>query len=149
MAELPSLFGPFKFFFSGLTNLKIQPFPVQAGFPSPAEDYMMAELDLNELLLSPRESTFGFYVQGESMSEAGIHTGDILIVNTEADKRIGDNVVAGINNEWVVKTLGVYENQLALLSQNPDYGPIMIHEGDDVRIFGVARHVVHSFRKRL
>lgn len=149
MAELPSLHGPFKFFFSGLTSLKVQPFPVQAGFPSPAEDYMMAELDLNDLLLQPRESTFGFNVQGESMSEAGIHTGDILIVNTESDRRMGDIVVAGINNEWVVKTLGVCENQLVLLSQSPDFGPILIHEFDDVRIFGVAKAVVHTFRKRL
>ena len=107
----------------------------------------MKELDLNDYLLKPRESTFGFYVKGESMAEANIHTGDLVVVNTETERRMGQIVVAAINGEWAVKTLGQIEGKPFLLSQNPDFQPIAIKEFDDFQIFGVVKGFVHKFKE--
>lgn len=149
MPSEPPLAGPYQLHFPSSSRLRLAPFPVQAGFPSPAEDYMVEEIDLNQLFLTPRESSFGFRVQGESMIEAGIHPGDVLIVNTEVERRPGEVVVATINNEWVVKKLGFFENRLSLLPCNPHYAPVVVHDFDDVKIFGVAIISIHPFRKWL
>ncbi len=147
MSETQPLTGPFRFQLTVHSLLKTYLAPIPAGFPSPAEDYLMRELDFNELLLNPPESTFGFFVRGESMAEAGIHTNDILVVNTEAERQLGQIVVAGVNGDWAVKTLGAVGGSPALISHNPDYAPILLKEFDELVIFGVVRGFVRLFQR--
>src|SRR5688572_19337569 len=87
-----------------------QPFPlyasrVSAGFPSPADDYVEARLDLNELLVNHKEATFFLRVKGDSMKNANINDGDLLIVDRAAEPTHCDIVVAVINAELTVKAL--------------------------------------------
>ncbi len=125
--------------------------PISAGFPSPAEDYMEKPLDLNKILLRHPESTFAFRVVGDSMEGVGIRSGDVVVVNRAGKPAPGEIVIAALDGEWTVKTLGLREGRLYLLPENPGdqaFQPIPVGELADFRIFGVVEHVIHSFKKR-
>ena len=139
--------GPFRFLVDAKHLLPTYKAFIPAGFPSPAEDYMMKALDLNDYLFDPPESTFGFFVSGESMAEVNIHSGDVVVVNTEAKRRKGQIVIAGINNEWAIKTLGEIDGKPCLISQNPSYPPLTLNEFDDFSVFGVVRGFIHKFKE--
>ena len=76
---------------------------VQAGFPSPAEGYVEKAIDFNEMLEGTHPATFAIRARGESMTEAGISDGDLLVVDRSRRPRAGDIVVMQINNEFTVK----------------------------------------------
>jgi DNA polymerase V len=114
---------------------------VSAGFPSPAEDYMDRALDLNEHLIKHPSATFYCRVSGESMQDAGIFDGDLLIVDRAVRPVQDDVVLASINGELTCKTLDI-KNQ-RLLAANEHYPPINIPEGTEFSVEGV---VVYSIR---
>ena len=76
---------------------------VRAGFPSPAQDYMGEEIDLNKVLVRHREATFYVRVSGESMTEAGILDGDLAVVDKELQAQDGDFVIAFVDGEFTIK----------------------------------------------
>ena len=118
---------------------------VEAGFPSPADDYLEGTLDLNEHLIRRPAATFFLRVSGDSMTGAGIYPGDILIVDrslTPADGRI---VIAVVDGELTVKRLSRQHGRIRLLPENPRYPPIEITAEQDLRVWGVVVHAVHSF----
>ena len=118
---------------------------VEAGFPSPADDYLEGTLDLNEHLIRRPAATFFLRVSGDSMTGAGIYPGDILIVDrslTPADGRI---VIAVVDGELTVKRLSRQHGRIRLLPENPRYPPIDITAEQDLRVWGVVVHAVHSF----
>lgn len=117
---------------------------VKAGFPSPAEDFIESQLDLNELLIDHPTATFFVRVDGNSMVNAGIFSGDLLIIDRakEAiDKKI---VVAIVNGEFTVKRLRKFGEKIQLVAENPHYKPIIITPGMDFEIWGVVTHVIHK-----
>lgn len=114
---------------------------VPAGFPSPADDYMDRELDLLELLVKHPAATFFCRVTGDSMLGAGIHDGDILIVDRAVKPVHGDVVVAAVAGELTCKYLDLHHRRL--MPANETYTPIEIAEGSDLIIEGV---VVNSIR---
>jgi DNA polymerase V len=118
--------------------------PVQAGFPSPAEDYREKPLDLNKVLIKRPASTFLFRVTGDSMTGAGIHSGDVLVVDRAEKPKDGKVVVATVNGEWTVKRLGYKTKKILLLPDNPNHKPIPVNEYDELRIFGVSMFVIHA-----
>src|ERR1019366_9965818 len=94
---------------------------VEAGFPSPADDHMERGIDFNEELIRNKAATFCVRVQGESMRDAGIHSGDVLVVDrsvTPADRQI---VVAMIDGEFTVKRFRKYGDKLFLEAANADF----------------------------
>jgi len=116
---------------------------VQAGFPSPAEDYIDKKLDLNEHLIKHPAATFFVKVEGSSMINAGIHNGDTLIVDRAlepADKKI---VIAVINGEMTVKRIRKIKGKLFLMPENENFQPIEITEGSEFQIWGVVTNVIH------
>jgi DNA polymerase V len=118
---------------------------VEAGFPSPADDYLEGTLDLNEHLIARPAATFFLRVSGDSMTGAGIYPGDILIVDrslTPADGRI---VIAVIDGELTVKRLHRQHGRIRLVPENPRYPPIEVSAEQDLHIWGVVVHAVHSF----
>jgi DNA polymerase V len=118
--------------------------PVRAGFPSPADEYLDKTLDLNHFLIKHPASTFFVKVKGESMVNAGIHSGDILIVDRSlnpADKKI---VVAILNGEFTVKRVSKRKDKLFLVAENETFKPIEIKDEMDFEIWGVVVHVIHS-----
>lgn len=116
---------------------------VAAGFPSPADDYGESQLDLHELLIEHPEATFFVRVEGDSMVGAGMHTGDILIVDRALKATHGKIVVALLNGEFTVKRLLVKDNKLFLAPENPRYGLIEVAESSDFEVWGVVTYVIH------
>lgn len=117
---------------------------VQAGFPSPAEDYVEGRLDLNKHLVKHPAATFFVRVAGESMINAGIHPNDILVVDRSleaTDKRV---VIAVINGELTVKRLRIQNGAVCLMAENPDYPPIEVTASMEFEIWGVVVHVIHT-----
>ena len=116
---------------------------VAAGFPSPADDYVEVGIDLNDQLIRHPTSTFFLRVSGESMLGAGIHHGDLLVVDRSLDPRPGRVVVAVLDGEFTLKRLVQHQSRLRLEAANPAYPPLELHRCGDVQIWGVAIHVIH------
>ena len=94
---------------------------VAAGFPSPADDYVDAGIDLNEQLIRHPSSTFFLRVSGDSMTGAGIHDGDLLVVDRSLDPRPGRVVVAVLDGGFTLKRLVRHQGRLRLEAANPQY----------------------------
>ncbi len=118
---------------------------VPAGFPSPADDYLEAKLDLVELLVSDPAATFMVRVRGDSMSGAGIGTGDILIVDRSITPAHGMIVLAIVDGEFTVKRLYRRGTRVALIPENPLYQPIELHDGQELKIWGVIKSCIKQF----
>ena len=121
--------------------------PVKAGFPSPAQDYVERTLDLNELCIRHPSATFFVRVEGDSMIEAGIYDGDVLVVDRSVDAEHGDIVVAAVGNEFTVKELCTRPS-LMLLPRNPAYKPIRPRNGEELNIFGVVTNVIRQMKRK-
>jgi DNA polymerase V len=117
---------------------------VSAGFPSPADDFIDKTLDLNEFLISHPSATFFVRAEGTSMIEAGIHPGDILIVDKALEASPGSIVIAVIEGEFTVKRFQRTEGRCFLLAENPSFKPIEITEGMRVEVWGVVTYVIHK-----
>jgi DNA polymerase V len=119
---------------------------VSAGFPSPADDHLDGNLDLNAYLIRHPHATFLTRVTGDSMCEAGIHSGDLLIVDRALEATSGHVVVAAIEGELTVKRLIKRQGQVCLQAANPNYPPIMLHEHSNCTIWGVVVYAIHSVK---
>lgn len=121
-------------------------YPVQAGFPSPAEDKIERKLNLHQLLISHPASTFFVTVEGDSMlnedKSNGIFEEDILIVDKSLDPKSGDIVIAHIDGEFTVKTFGKINGRFYLLPSNSKYPPIPVLENTEV--WGVVTYIIHK-----
>jgi DNA polymerase V len=117
---------------------------VPAGFPSPADDYIERNLDLNELLVRHPEATFFVRAYGDSMKDAGIHSGDILVVDRAEEPREHCIVVAAVNGELTVKRLRRKEDRLLLMPENPDFQPVEVTAEMEFEIWGVVTSVIHK-----
>ena len=118
---------------------------VQAGFPSPADDYIEKSLDLNEHLISHPSATFFVRVSGDSMIGAGIHHNDILIVDRSLKPKNDSIIIAVLNGELTVKRLKIRANQYILAPENAEYAAIQVKEEMDFKVWGVVTSVVHQF----
>lgn len=135
-------------FLTALTESRLQ-LPLygdscQAGFPSPAQDYIEAQLDLNEFYICHPSATYFVRAEGESMVEAGILSGDLLIVDKAVKPNHADIVIAAVAGEFTVKRLCTHP-RLCLQPMNPAYSPIYV-DPDELDIFGVVMHAIHTLR---
>lgn len=119
---------------------------VRAGFPSPAEDCLEGSIDLNRVLVSHPAATFYARVAGDSMEEAGIGEGDLLVIDKLIEPQEGDIVVAFLDGEFTLKRFRRDGNGVWLEPANPDYPPIRIGAESDFRIWGV---VTYNIRRQL
>lgn len=117
---------------------------VQAGFPSPADDYMEGKLDLNKHLVKHPTATFFVRATGESMLGAGIHPGDILVVDRSLEAKHGKIVIAALDGELTVKRLSKTSSGTALLPENEKFDPIEITHESELVIWGVVTNVLHA-----
>ncbi|HHL2459788.1 TPA: translesion error-prone DNA polymerase V autoproteolytic subunit [Yersinia enterocolitica] len=115
-----------------------------AGYPSPASDYIEKTLYLNDLCIRHPSATYFVRAEGESMTEAGILSGDLLVVDKEVKPTHGDIVIAAIEGKFTVKRLSLHP-RLSLQPMNPAYSPIYVNP-DDLDIFGVVMHAIHTFK---
>lgn len=117
---------------------------VSAGFPSPADDYIEKKLNIHELLVKNESSTFFVRVEGNSMLDARIHSGDILVVDRSIDPKPGKIVIAVLEGELTVKRIKKENGKLFLFPENPEYKPIEISRDIDLTIWGVVTNVIHT-----
>lgn len=119
---------------------------ISAGFPSPADDYIEDRLDLNELLVNNKAATFFLRVKGDSMINAGIHHGDIIVVDRSLQPAHRSIVVAVVDGELTVKRLISHGGMTELHAENPKYLPIRLQEGQELTIWGVVTSSVHQVK---
>lgn len=119
---------------------------VEAGFPSPAEDFREGTLDLNDLLISHPNATFYVRAAGDSMTNAGIFAGDLLVVNRALDASHGDIVVAVVNGEFTLKRLYMRNSNTKLIAENDQFPDIEFAEGEQLEVWGVVTGCVKQFK---
>lgn len=117
---------------------------VQAGFPSPADDYIENHLDLNELVIKHPAATFFVRVDGDSMRDAGIHSGDLLVVDRALQPAHGKIVVAVVNGEFTVKRIRVDAKGVSLMPENANYPAMPVTPESDFQVWGVVTYVIHK-----
>jgi len=118
---------------------------VSAGFPSPADDYIEAELDLNRYMIRNPPDTSMVRVKSDAMSGAGILDGDILIVDRSIGPRHGMIVVTVVNGEMCVRRLNRKNGNWVLDPDNKDFQPLRIRPGQDLEIWGVVTGMVRKY----
>ncbi len=116
---------------------------VQAGFPSPAEEELVDTISLDEYLIRRPEATFMLTIQGDSMIEAGIHPGDIVLVEKGVAPKLHDIVVAQVDDEWTIKYFEKDRAGVRLDPANPKYR--FIRPKRSLTIGGVVRAVVRRY----
>jgi DNA polymerase V len=121
---------------------------LSAGFPSPAADYTEEALNLNDYLVRNKPATFMFTVKGDSMTNAGIHDEDKVVVDRSLTPQSGDIVVAVVNSDYTIKRLRYRQGQPELWPENPSYAPITFAEGAELEIWGVVVGVVRRLTTR-
>ncbi|MHC4655703.1 MAG: LexA family protein [Planctomycetota bacterium] len=117
---------------------------VPAGFPSPAADYEEDKLDLNEHLIRHPAATFFVRAIGDSMVGAGIHCGDLLVVDRSLEARDRSVVIAAVNGELTVKRIRIRKKKITLEPENESYRVQEINENMEFEVWGVVTSVIHE-----
>lgn len=122
---------------------------IQAGFPSPAQDYIDKSLDFNRELIEHPSATFYAKVVGDSMVGSGISEGDIVVIDRAVDAEQDDIVVVFIDGEFTIKHIDFSElrhNRIWLRPANPAFAPIRVAASSDFRVWGVVVKVIKNFK---
>ena len=121
--------------------------PIQAGFPSPAEDYTENTLDLSRLLIRRQAATFVLRARGGSMDPT-VNDGDLLVVDRSITPLHGEIVIAEVDGGFTVKRLYHQGDFVSLLADNPDFSPTPLEPGNTLAIWGVVTHIIHTVCSR-
>lgn len=116
---------------------------ISAGFPSPAQDYLDGAIDLVSQLVPHPSATYVLRVTGDSMRDAAIVEGALLLVDFSLQPKHGDIVVARVEDGFTVKRLHMWPRP-RLWAENPAYAPIPLHEGADIEVIGVVTTVIQA-----
>ncbi len=115
---------------------------VQAGFPSPAQGEYADVIDLNRALITNPAATFCARVIGNSMIDAGINEGDLLIIDRSLTPHDGNIAVCFIDGDFTVKRLSMRDNRLFLTPANADYPELPVNEDSNFQVWGVVSHII-------
>lgn len=133
--------------FSAETDTKLQ-LPimeaVSAGFPSPATDFIDLTIDLNRHLIKHPSATYYARVKGESMRDAGINDGDLLIVDKSIDPTDGKIAICYIDGEFTLKRIKIDQNGIWLMPANDRFKPIRVEENNTLVIWGIVTFVIKN-----
>lgn len=116
---------------------------VEAGFPSPAEEELIDTISLDDFLIKNREATYMLKVSGDSMRDAGIMEGDIVLVDRSLSASPGDIVIAEVDNEWTIKYLRRSGTRVYLEAANPNYPNIYPQE--ELRVAAVVKALIRKY----
>ncbi len=117
------------------------------GFPSPADDYVEMQLDLNSYVSTKPHATFYVKARGDSMRDLGIQTGDVLVVDRSLRPAHGDIAVCVIAGELLVKRLEFKGQDLYLVSAHPAYPPVRVESSEEFVLWGVVTGIVKLLRR--
>ena len=120
---------------------------IKAGFPSPAQDYLETAIDLNKELIKHPASTFYGRVKGDSMIDANVHEGDILIIDKSLEPQNGDMAVCFIDGEFTIKYIKLEKDVIWLQPANDNYKPIKVTIDNDFIIWGIVTYCIQKVRR--
>lgn len=115
---------------------------ISAGFPSPALDFIDLTIDLNRHLIKHPSATFYGRVKGESLKNAGINNGDLLIIDRSLEPANGKIAVCYIDGEFTAKRIQISKDEILLIPENENYQPIRVTKENDFLIWGIVTHVI-------
>lgn len=138
---------PLEFFEVDVSSVLLLPIfhGLTAGFPSPAADFIDLTIDLNKELIKNPSTTFLARIEGDSMMDAGICNGDIVLVDRSLDATDGRIIVAFLNGAFTIKRIQLEKKGCWLVAENPKYPAIRVTEESDFQIWGVVINVIKSF----
>lgn len=143
--------GEFKIFTANVDYSLELPYAeggVRAGFPSPAQDFMNESIDLNRDLIHHSESTFYARAIGDSLKDADVREGDILVVDKSLEAQDGDMVICCVNDEFTLKFMERHEDYIVLCPANPAYQPIKVMPDEYFKVWGVVTYIIRKVSKR-
>ncbi|MDE6286518.1 MAG: translesion error-prone DNA polymerase V autoproteolytic subunit [Muribaculaceae bacterium] len=115
---------------------------VQAGFPSPASDYLPESFDLNREIVRHPAATFYARVHGESMIGEGISDGDLIVVDRSLEPKDGDLVVCAVDGEFTLKRITFRPGAVWLIPSNEQFDPILVTPDKQFEVWGVVTHTI-------
>ncbi|MCC6722390.1 MAG: translesion error-prone DNA polymerase V autoproteolytic subunit [Bacteroidia bacterium] len=115
---------------------------ISAGFPSPALDFVDLSIDLNRHLIKNPSATFYGRVKGDSLKNAGICNGDLLIIDRSLEPTNGKIAVCYIDGEFTAKRVQISKKEILLIPENENYQPIRVTEENNFLIWGIVTHVI-------
>ncbi|MDB4533877.1 translesion error-prone DNA polymerase V autoproteolytic subunit [Vicingaceae bacterium] len=117
---------------------------ISAGFPSPADDFLDASIDLNKALIKNKDATFYGRVKGDSMINGGLSDGDLLIIDKSLEPKNGKIAVCFIDGEFTVKRIKLEKDLIWLMPENKKYRPIKVTSDNDFVIWGIVTNVIKA-----
>lgn len=121
---------------------------IRAGFPSPAQDYMDIAIDLNQELVRHPSTTFYGRVKGDSMEDAHVFDGDILVIDKSLEPQNNDMAVCYLDGEFTLKYIELTDDGVSLIPANSKYPVIKVTESQELIIWGVVTYIIHKAQKR-
>ena len=115
---------------------------ISAGFPSPADDFKEIRISLDRELVKNKESTFYARVSGDSMIEAGLDDGDLIVIDRSLDPENGKIAVCFIDGEFTVKRINKERGKIYLQPENKKYKAIELKENNELIIWGIVEYVI-------
>lgn len=115
---------------------------ISAGFPSPADDHLEDIIDLNQQLIKNKEATFFGRAEGDSMINAGIGNGDLLIIDKSLRPKDQNIAVCFLDGEFTVKRIIIEKEIIWLVAENEKYKPIKVTRENDFVIWGIVTHCI-------
>ncbi|WP_148254366.1 translesion error-prone DNA polymerase V autoproteolytic subunit [Aidingimonas lacisalsi] len=119
-----------------------------SGFPSPADDYREAPLDLHRYLVPHPAATFFMRIADDTQARGGFQRGDLLIVDRSLTAQRGDWIIAVLDGELCLQQLDGNRHRSWLCPAHPDHARIPLDDEHDIRLWGVVSHVIHSCRRQ-
>lgn len=121
---------------------------IQAGFPSPAQDYITESIDLNNEIVKHPAATFYGRVAGESMKEEGIDEGDLLVIDRSLEPTEDDLVVCCVDGEFTLKRIHIEPDRIWLIPSNEAFDPILVTPENQFTVWGVVTYTIKQKRRR-
>lgn len=141
---------PIDFFLPDTTTLLSLPYAdagIQAGFPSPAQDYIQESIDLNRELVKHPAATFYGRVRGDSMTGEGITDGDIIVIDRSLEPSDGDLAVCCLEGEFTLKRIKLEPGRIWLVPSNESFDPILVTPDNQFEVWGVVTHTIKNNRR--
>ncbi|MDE6396133.1 MAG: translesion error-prone DNA polymerase V autoproteolytic subunit [Muribaculaceae bacterium] len=129
-------------------NLPFADGGIQAGFPSPAQDYISESIDLNREIVTHPASTFYGRVAGESMIGEGIEPDDIIVIDRSLEPMDGDLAVCCIDGDFTLKRIHLEKERVWLIPANEAFDPILVTPDNRFEIWGVVTYTIKRSRRR-
>lgn len=119
---------------------------IQAGFPSPAQDYIDMSINLNDVLIRNKSTTFCGRVRGDSLFDDDIRDGDLLVIDKSLEPLQGDLAVCCIDGDFTLKYIDIRAKEIWLIPANKDFQPIHVTEDNDFMIWGIVTYSIKKHR---